>query len=132
MKLVFKFLEIGAKPVQYAVHRLLQEVEIKKQHIPQLIAVFPGSRSECVAQCVPSIQLSVQTEYSAQHLSDIPTYINYTPLQQLLHWISNVLKSAILYKNDLNYISSLLKSWNDVVAQKTLIVLSSDGNGNRT
>ena len=33
----------GAKQVQYAIHRFLKEVEIQKQHVPQLIAVAPES-----------------------------------------------------------------------------------------
>ena len=36
------------------------QVEMEKQHIPQLIAVPPGSRSECV--------LCVQWEYWTQHV----------------------------------------------------------------
>ena len=51
------------KHVQIAVDSFLQEVEIKKQHVPQLITVSAESRSECGAECMPSIQLSVQSEY---------------------------------------------------------------------
>ena len=58
--------------------------------------------------------------------------ISEMPLQQLVHWIRNVQRSAILHKNDPIKTSTLLKSWKDVDAQKTPIVLTSDGNGNRT
>ena len=39
IKFVFKFREAGAK--QNIVHCFLQEVEIQKQHVPQLIVVSP-------------------------------------------------------------------------------------------
>ena len=35
----FKFRESGAKHVQHAIHRVLQELQIEKQHVPQLIVV---------------------------------------------------------------------------------------------
>ena len=63
MKLVFKFRETGAKHVQYASRRFIQEVEIKKQHVPQLIKLSPRSSAESGAQCMPSIQLSMKSEY---------------------------------------------------------------------
>ena len=50
IKFVFKFRETGAKHIQYAVHLFLQEFEIGNQHVPQLIAMPSGSRSECAKQ----------------------------------------------------------------------------------
>ncbi|GFS88317.1 hypothetical protein TNCV_1750991 [Trichonephila clavipes] len=60
IKSVFKIHKNGAIYVQYAVQRCLKQVEIEKQHVPQLIEVSPRSRSECVTPCVTSIQISVQ------------------------------------------------------------------------
>ena len=51
----FKMCETGAK----FVHRFLQQVKIAKQHVAQLIELSPESRSECVVQCVLSIELSL-------------------------------------------------------------------------
>ena len=68
-KLIYKFYEAGAKHVQYAVHFSLQQIEIEKQHAPQLIAVFLASCSECVAECVSLIQLSLQLEHRIHYTS---------------------------------------------------------------
>ena len=37
-----------------------------------------------------------------------------------------------MHKNDPIHTFTLLKRWNVVVAQKALIILTNDGNGNRT
>ena len=53
-------------------------------------------------------------------------------IQKLFYWIFSVRSSEILHKNNPIHTFKLLKSWIEMVAQKTLIALSSDGDSNRT
>ncbi|GBM30364.1 hypothetical protein AVEN_21480-1 [Araneus ventricosus] len=47
-------------------------------------------------------------------------------IQQLLHWCSNVLRSAILHKNCAINTSALLQCWNELVSQKRFITCPID------
>ena len=50
--------------VPYAVQRFMLEAENEKQHVPQLIVLPSVSHSECVAPCMPGIQLSRSIEHN--------------------------------------------------------------------